>query len=440
MASASLIHIDTAAIAAHYDRLHSMGGDIANGFDRPAYSNEESMVMQYFAEQAELSSLNHHYDSVGNLVIESTGAFDHWIETGSHVDTVPGGGNFDGLAGVVAGFVALHSIIKSNRELHRGLRLRIWRAEESAAFGIASIGSLAAFGQLPASSLGMDYRSKTLRQAMSDHDVDPAVIETNTPSITTEEKEHITAYIELHIEQGKVLETEQCEIGIVTAIRGSKRSWVKLTGTFDHSGATPMGYNYRQDCNLAMAYMHVRLDTLLSEFNTAGADLVQTIGIINGADHLTAELRNNAVSKVSGVSCFSFEVRGCEAEQVSDYSQQAEKLMQQTAAEFGISVEFDTFSEQGGIAQLDASLQSLLAVHCDKLELSHINLPSGAWHDAGTVAQQIRADGSHIPTAMIFIPCKAGISHSPLEHATDKQIANGTSLLANTMLHLAAQD
>jgi len=418
-----------------------MGGNTKTGFHRPAYSDEESLVMQYFAEQAEASGLHYRFDSIANLIIETPGTFDHWIETGSHVDTVPGGGNYDGLAGVVAGFTAIQFIINSGYSLKQGLRLRIWRGEESASFGIASIGSRAAFGQLPASCLTMTYRGKNLATAMTGQHANPISIEHGQPVISPDELESITAYIELHIEQGKVLETQQLDIGIVTAIRGSRRSWVHLTGTFDHSGATPMGDHYRQDCNLAMAHMHVRLDELLQQSNSTGSDLVQTIGAINSNQEMNKkfDMNRNAVSKISGRAYFSFEIRGCDAGQVSTYCKQADNIIKQTAAEFAIDIQIETFSDQQGVPALDHAIQQQTCLACDTLNLTHMSMPSGAWHDAGTVAQQKRQDGNHIPVGMIFIPCRNGISHSPDEYATPEAIAAGTSVLATTMLALANQ-
>lgn len=364
--------------------------------------------MLYFSQCAEACGLSHRVDAIGNLIIETTSISGQWIETGSHVDTVPGGGNYDGLAGVVAGFEALKAIRHSIRTLKHGLRLRIWRGEESAAFGIASIGSRAAFGQLPPASLSMTCRGKTLADAMTDQGINPNIIEQGRPAIATDELDSINAYIELHIEQGKVLESQLREIGIVTAIRGSRRSWVSLRGTFDHSGATPMGCDYRHDCNLAMAHMHVRLDQLLQKHITDGIDLVQTIGVINSHSGMSKKLTidNNAVSKVSGAAFFSFEVRGCKADKVAAYHEQAEKLIHQTAAEFGITAAIETFSDQSGIAALDKPLQQQISRTCDSLKLDHMLMASGAWHDAGTMAQQRRTDGNHIPVGMIFIPCR----------------------------------
>ncbi|MDX8406172.1 MAG: hydantoinase/carbamoylase family amidase [Mariprofundus sp.] len=434
------LHITAADIAAHYAILDDIGNlGPGRGFLRAPYSDAESQAMAYFEGIATNSGLRSRYDSIGNLIIETPGHFEQWIETGSHLDTVPEGGNFDGCAGVVAGFTAIALIWKQTTPLRKGLRLRIFRGEESACFGIASIGSRAAFGVLPASALQQCWQGKSLATAMQEQHANPSAIESGKAALTERECNRIDAFIELHIEQGKVLQQQHLEIGIVTSIRGSKRNWVTLKGVFDHSGATPMGAHYRHDCNLAMAYMQVRLDDLLRNFAGQAEDLVQTVGIINSHDGMNQRhnISNNAVSKISGAACFSFEVRGANISMVDQYCRQAFTLIEQTAREFGISAAIETFSDQAGVATLDHAIRQQLADGCAMLNFSHREMASGAWHDAGTCAQHQRNDGSTIPTGMIFIPCRDGISHSPDEHATTRQIANGASLLAICMQQLA---
>ncbi|ATX81369.1 N-carbamoyl-L-amino-acid hydrolase [Mariprofundus ferrinatatus] len=436
------IRIHPEAIERRYAPLNATGaidGNAANGFLRPPYSDPESAAMALLEQAASGRGLNCRYDAAGNLIIESAGNYSEWIETGSHIDTVPGGGNFDGTAGVVAGLEALLAIQQSESVLTRGVRLRVWRGEESATFGVTSIGSRAAFATLEPQALEKTWQGVTLADAMLSQGVDPVCIKRSQPAISSAERDSIAAFIELHIEQGKVLETGNLDIGIVTAIRGSKRSWIRIRGTFDHSGATPMGSEFRQDANLAMAYMQVELDHLMQRTNSNGADLVQTVGMINPHIHDSARLplNDNAVTKVSGAACFSFEVRGADAEVVNSYCEKAFALIQNTAVRFGVTVEIDTFSDQPGIAELDPDIQALLADGCDELNLSQMRLPSGAWHDAGTVASQMRHDGSRIPVGMIFIPCRAGISHSRDEYSSPAQIAAGASLLATAMAKLA---
>jgi len=433
------IIISPQQIENHYAVLNQIGalGDHPNrGFHRAAYSDEESAVMRYFATQAEQSGLNARWDAVGNLFIETTDQYESWMECGSHVDTVPGGGNFDGLAGIVAGFEAIKTLNQKPRT--HGLRLRIWRGEESASFGITSIGASAALGTLSANSLNKRYAGRTLSQAMHEQGADPTFIASGQSTIDQDELNQISAHLELHIEQGIVLEKEAKDIGIVSGIRASSRDWVTLHGAFDHSGATPMGTTYRRDANLALARTVVALDDLFlsHQQRSPSIDLVQTIGHINSNREKNAhdkELYNNAISKVSGYAYFSFELRSCNNILRNSYKQKAMQIIEDIAASFNISVEIENISSSYGVKTLNLPLQQRMQGICECLNYSYRTLPSGAWHDAALMAHQRRSDQTTIPTGMIFIPCLSGKSHSPEEFASNEQIAKGASLLATLL-------
>ncbi len=152
-------------IEAHYNTLNQIGA-VEYGFHRPAYSDAETAAMAYIEQAALAGGLLSRWDKVGNLIIETPGDHRHWVETGSHMDTVPAGGNYDGTAGVVAGLEAILAIHRDKPALSFGLRLRIWRDEESAAFGEASIGSQVAFGLLNPDLLNATNQGQTLAQAM----------------------------------------------------------------------------------------------------------------------------------------------------------------------------------------------------------------------------------------------------------------------------------
>jgi len=421
--------------------IGALGETPESGFNRPAYSDAETEAMKLIESLASESGLTTRWDAAGNLIVETPGDFSEWVETGSHIDTVPGGGNFDGTAGVVAGLAVLQAVKQSGIPLNKGLRLRIWRGEESAAFGVTSIGSRAAFGTLPSSALKSTYQGRTLMEAMRSQGADPETVQNGTPTISDEERNGIAAHIELHIEQGSVLESEGADIGIVTGIRGSIRSWVRLRGAFDHSGATPMGRQYRRDVNLSMAHMQVRLDELAQAALKGGADIVQTIGVINSSETMNSaipEISSNAVSKVSGAGYFSYEVRSISSEEAGRFTEQAFAAMREIAKEHGVDIEIETFSDSSGIESLDGGLQHLTETTCKHLNLKQRKLPSGAWHDAAVLCGVMRSDGSNIPVGMLFIPCRDGISHSANEYASPEQIAAGATVLAHTMVKLAS--
>jgi len=438
------INIEPSDIESIYDGLNRIGalGETAEaGFSRSAYSDAETAAMRHIEMLAKKSGLNTRWDAVGNLIAETSGNYSEWVETGSHIDTVQGGGNFDGAAGVVAGLAVLQQAKQSGVNPSKGLRLRVWRGEESAAFGVVSIGSRAAFGMLSNAALKSSHQGRTLAEAMRSQGAGSDNILNGSPAISNEERNGIAAHIELHIEQGSVLESEQKEIGIVTGIRGSIRSWVKLRGAFDHSGATPMGRPFRRDVNLAMAHMQVRLDELAQAAVTNGLDIVQTIGVVNSSDAVNSampEMGGNAVTKVSGAGYFSHEVRSISPKQAESFVQQAHAVLKEIAKEHGVEIKIDTFANAPGIESLDDELQQLAESSCRSLNLSYTRLPSGAWHDAAVLCSVKRDDGSNIPVGMLFIPCRGGISHSPDEYTSLEQIATGATVLATMMLKLAS--
>jgi len=439
----TLICISPESISAHYAVLDHIGNlGPGKGFLRAGWSDEESAAMQYIEQAALAAGLLSRRDGVGNLVIETPGQFTEWVETGSHMDTVPGGGNYDGAAGVVAGLEAIIAVYCANLPLQRGLRLRVWRCEESSTFGVVSAGARAAFGMLPPSALDNMYRGKTLAEAIIAQGGDPASISRRAATIAATERENIAAHIELHIEQGSVLESGGFDLGVVTGIRGSMRSWVRLFGAFDHSGATPMGTEWRKDVNLAMAYMQVRLDTLATDAIVAGRDIVQTIGVVNSNREFNETetiLYDNAVSKVSGFGYFSHEVRGCFPAEVRNFVREAHRIIRQTADEFGINAGIEEFSAVNGIFRLDEGLQHLLSACCKQHEVSYTGLPSGAWHDVAVLHDQLRNDGSKVPTGLLFVPCRGGVSHSPEEYTSPEQLALGATVLSEAMAELAAR-
>jgi len=215
---------------------------------------------------------------------------------------------------------------------------------------------------------------------------------------------------------------------------------VTLEGTFDHSGATPMGSSYRKDVNLALGHIIVRLDELAMRHIKDGMDLVQTIGVINSSSELNElhpHVYRNAVTKVSGFGYFSHEVRSCNSDAIDLFCLEAKEIIRHTAKELGVFADIKELGKTSGISSLNESVQSALEASSREAGATFMKMSSGAWHDAAVVARQQRSDGSSIPTGMLFIPCKDGKSHTPEEYSTPEQIAKGATVLARAMLRLA---
>lgn len=426
-------------IEKHYQTLNcigNLGPQPEQGFFRPAYSELETEVMNYFEKAGTEIGLKARWDEYANLYLEKAGATSEFAEVGSHVDTVPSGGNFDGLAGIVAGFEAIKLILESEKNLKSGLRLRIWRGEESAVFKSAYLGSSAATGRLKAERLATLYNGISLKDHMLAQGANPDFLRTLKPSICQSELDSITLHLELHIEQGNTLEINKKDIGIVTSIRGPKRARVIITGEFNHSGATPMGVKYRRDANLAMAYMHVRLNESALSFQANNKDIIQTIGIINSDSSNPDNFLNvqqNGLTKVSGFAFFTLDIRSASDQVKTEFWQFAKKIIYDTAIEFNVSVKIEELDEAPAFENISKDTTSLLSFACDDFNLPYQLMPSGAGHDCAILGKAIKSNGSNIPIGLIFIPCREGISHSPKEWTSAKAIAQGALIMAKAL-------
>lgn len=422
------------------DKIGCLGGSRAAGYLRAAYSDEETAAMRFIESLAKDAGAVSRWDKAGNLAMEWAGKSPEFVETGSHIDTVPRGGNFDGAVGVVAGLLALRAIKKTNAKTKRGLRLRIWRAEESSTFNVLYGGSKAAFGLLEEGYLSHVFQGKTYEEAMRSQGADADAVRRREKLIPQTEIDAIAAHVELHIEQGRLLEAGKTDVGIVTSIRASRRYRIVLSGDFDHSGGTPMGKAHRRDVNLAMAYMQVRLDEHCNQRLGEGWDLVQTVGVINCSEDFNREnpiLFSNAIPIISGFGYFSLEVRSNRATTLLDYSKEAERIITDIAAEYGVSAEVQLLSSGTPLEQMDAAIQGSMESAAKRLGISTLRIDSGAGHDTAVVGVQKKSDGSTIPVGMLFIPCLDGKSHCPEEHASFDAIAKGASVLAEGLLALA---
>ena len=300
-------------------------------------------------------------------------------------------------------------------------------------------GSKAAFGILPASSLESKFSDLTLREAIKSQGFDPSPIEKSERTIPQEKLDRVIAHFELHIEQATKLEIDGDDIGVVTSIRGPNNYRIAVRGEASHAGATPMGVEYRKDANLAMAYMHVELDKMSKEAISKGADLVQTVGVINSdktynQSHL--DVYNTGLTTICAYSYFYFNVRSNNKKILSEYSERALNLVKSIASDFKVELEIEKISSSDPLKEMDPYLQDITENAAKDLGYKVQRLPSGAGHDVQIVAQQKKTDGTTIPALLVFIPCRDGLSHNPKEFSTDEAIAKGANVLAKAILNL----
>ena len=419
--SGSLTDIEFAA--AVFEHVRCMSAD-AEGVTRQGYSPLETDVLNYLEGIGRELSLEIRRDAAGNVWMTLPGE-DRTLPAfvaGSHADSVPQGGNYDGLAGIVAALVAARRMRRDGFTPKRDFTILMMRCEESSFFGKAYVGSLGMMGRLKASDLALKHRTtgKTLGEYIAACGLDPERLTTGRPVI---DPKRIAAFVELHIEQGPTLTSQKtARTGIVTGIRGNIRhKEVRVVGETAHSGA--VNKEYRHDAVLAAARLLSRLDDKWDECLAKGEDLVFTVGVIKTAP--TA-----AISVIPGLVTFTVDMRSlseatCRAFH-ADLVAEAEKL----AHERGVRFEFDAplFTAP---AHVDDALADRLWDSAQRAKLPVMRLPSGAGHDSAMLGN------CGIPVAMIFVANQNG-SHNPHEAMELADFMKGVDLLWHTVMDFDA--
>ncbi|WPH17304.1 hydantoinase/carbamoylase family amidase [Variovorax paradoxus] len=371
------------------------------GVTRESYGRGESATAEYLREFAKQQGLDVHADRAANLVfrLPGSGASPAVSWTGSHIDSVPQGGNFDGYAGVVAGLLCLLEQKRSGTRYRRPLEVVAFRGEESAWFGKAYMGSGALFGKI--STADLDLKQRTTGQTMADCmlacGADIEAIRTQQVLI---DKSRVKAYLELHIEQGPVMVARQLPLAVVSGIRGNVRhNRVVCHGDAQHSGVVPRWL--RHDAMFAVADLIMRIDEHWRVLLERGTDLVVTTGIV------TTDPAEHSVSRIPGHVSFSLEARSKNIDTLEAFYQLMRTECTAIERERGVRFEFDRrlLSDP---ATMDTSICDVLSKACSAQGTRFEVIPSGAGHDASLFAN------AGIPSGMLFVRNQNG-SHNPHE-------------------------
>lgn len=392
-----------------------------DGFDgvsitRDAYGPGESRALDIVERAARGAGLRTARDAAANLVVtlEGTEPDLPFIACGSHLDSVPQGGNFDGAAGVVAGLAILAGLRRAGVTPRRTLKVFGLRGEESAYFARAYMGSGALFGRLTADDLATPHAvtGRALAACLADVGADVARIARGERLI---EPSAVAAWLELHIEQGPVLVARDLAVGIVTGIRGNIRHRVvECRGESGHSGAIPRWL--RRDAVFATAELVTHLDRHWRTLLERGRDLVVTAGIM-GTD--PAE---QAIARIPRTVRFSFEVRSQTAETLEAFYDLFLSECAGVGEERGVAFKLDR-RVQSAPATMDGGWIERLRAAARQVGLPDETIPSGAGHDAAVFA------GAGIPSAMVFVRNRNG-SHNPHEALDIDDFMAGVSVLA----------
>jgi N-carbamoyl-L-amino-acid hydrolase len=383
-----------------FSEIAALSAD-AEGISRPAFSQIETDILRYLHDFAGSEGLSACWDAGGNVVFslpEHAGAGRH-VLVGSHVDSVPRGGNFDGLAGVLCGLICLLKARRDGSSFSRPVKVIAMRGEESAWFGPCYIGSKALLGVLSQHELSARHRGdgRTLDEHMAAVGIDMPPVRSGRPLIDDAE---ILAYIEVHIEQGPVLVESQLPIAVVSGIRGNFRyGKIACHGEAGHSGAVPLAY--RHDPVLAMAELLNVLDDAWRNFVAEGHDLVVTSGMVS------TDQQKHALSRIPDSVEFSLDIRSQDAGILHAMQElvlaHAERIGRERSVTFDLGKPLWTDP-----ALCSEPVITALAHASEAIGEKPFLMPSGGGHDAAVFA------GAGVPCGMLFIRNRNG-SHNPRE-------------------------
>ncbi|HEX6719907.1 MAG TPA: M20 family metallo-hydrolase [Pyrinomonadaceae bacterium] len=406
-ATQSTIRVNGKRIMDHILALAEFGKNPQGGVSRVAYSDADKQGREYVLGLMRAAKLEVNIDAAGNLIGRRAGSNRLApLLIGSHIDSVPEGGNYDGIVGSLGAIEVAHTLAENNVTTRHPLQVVIFQNEEGGLIGSRAMG-----GELTEKELELVSRSgKTLREGIKFIGGDPAKL-----NDVRRRKGDIAAYLELHIEQGGILDTEKINIGVVEGIVGINWWDVTIEGFANHAGTTAM--NNRQDALLAAAKFIEAVNRVVTSVPGRQVGTVGRIQALPGAPNV-----------IPGKVVLSLELRDLDAAKIKILFEKIQAEAQKIAAESRTKFDFKEINVNIP-APTDPKIRSLISEAARELGLTTKLMPSGAGHDAQDMARLG-------PVGMIFVPSVGGISHSPREFSHPEDIANGANVLLHTLLKL----
>jgi beta-ureidopropionase / N-carbamoyl-L-amino-acid hydrolase len=396
----------------HVD-MAKLGGTAKGGVNRQALSPEDAAARNLLASWAKARGFTVSTDAIGNLFVrrEGTDAKAKPVMSGSHMDSQPTGGRFDGMFGVLAAFEALEALEDAGIRTKRPLMAVAWTNEEGSRFQPGAMGSavFAGHNRLEDMLTVKDWKGVVLKDALTETlKAAPAPMREGKPGFA------VDGYVEAHIEQGPRLENEHKTIGVVTAIQGSRRYIVEIDGEEAHAGTTPRAA--RKDAFAAAT----RIAAAMYEATTDKDDTLRfTIGRV--------EVMPGSPNTVPGRASFTIDMRHPQDAVLEAHEKKLKEIVSVRAAPCPATI---TRITNVAPTDFDPSVIDLVRAKANALKLSNMDMPSGAGHDAMHIARLC-------PAGMIFVPCERGISHNEIENATPSDLAAGTRVLVEVLEALA---
>jgi len=386
-----------------------------NGITRLAFSAEDLAAREYVMQLMRDMGLTVRVDAAGNIIGRLAGLDNSLpaVVTGSHIDSVPEGGKYDGVIGVIGGLLAIKRL-QARGPLSHPLEIIVFNCEESSRFGISTMGSklMAGVANLDTFAKATDSNGITFKDALAS-----IGFKWENVKAAARPKEDFKAFIELHIEQGPVLEASKNSIGIVEAIAAPTRLKIVVEGVPAHSGTTPM--NQRQDALVSAAMIVLAVQEVAlsqSHYGTVG-----TVGVL--------KVSPGVMNVIPGLVEMLVDLRGTNYDSIIQSLQDIKDAISTISEGQETPVAIDVLTSEQPVT-LDPNIAQVIEDSCRSLGLKYQRMPSGAGHDAMNMAKLT-------PTGMIFIPCHKGISHNPAEFASIDDIMRGIDVLTETLYRLA---
>lgn len=406
------IRVNQERIESRIFELAQFGKDENGKSYRVAFSKGDIEGRTWFIYLMKKAGLEVKIDEVGNIIGKRKGLNSTLkpIAFGSHMDMVPDGGNYDGCVGSISALEIIEVLNQNNIITQHPLEVIIFADEEG-----GFTGCLGMSGKLTSE----DLNAKSTSGLLVSEGIDAIGGNSDNYLMASRNKGDLKAFLELHIEQGGILEKEQINIGVVEGIVGLAFWDVTFKGMANHAGTTPM--NLRKDALLAASKFIVATNEVINSYQGTQVGTIGKIKALPGAYNV-----------IPGNVVVGLELRDLSDEKIETMFKAIEKRADEIEQETGVIIEFQQPSTPGKAAKTDKALKEIIAQSAKKLGLSSKLMPSGAGHDSQEIA-------TIAPIGMIFVPSFGGISHSPKEFTKATDMANGANVLLQTILELDKQ-
>lgn len=406
------MEIDAGRVVRRLEELYECGKKEDGTYSRVAYSEEDVKGRETFMGYFRELGLSPRVDEAGNIIVRMEGKNPSLpsILMGSHLDTVPDGGKYDGVLGCVSGLEVCETLIRAGYQTEHPVEVIVFTDEEGFRFGSGLLGSSAICNvDTGASETDIDMYGLERKEVVASYGIRVADIPKAARA-----KESVHCFIELHVEQGALLDRSKTSIGIVSSIAGVSRYEVELQGEANHAGSTAMCD--RKDALVAAADFISKVPEIVRE--NGQEFTVATVG--------TIKVTPNSVNVVPGSCTFHLEIRDQNQAIMDTIEQKAEQYLRKVCESAGVRCSFQKISEHQP-EPMEAWVKAAIEDSVRELGYDYRVIPSGAFHDSLIMAPVF-------PTGMIFVPSVNGISHSRYEFTEQEDIRKGCQVLLNTVL------